>query len=186
MKIKCILLFVLIANSFYTFSQSYTIDTTHIHMETNNVLIADLSDNTYYNTFEMCEVSWRVVKDSMPQEWDFSFCFPNCYDIGVTSANNTFLANEQVYLNGHVYPNNKQGEGILELEITTNSTQIDTVTWTAKVVSISSVNNYINDSRSEIANIFDLNGRSVNSYKKNSVYFIEYVNKRRQAIYIID
>ena len=62
----------------------------------------------------------------MPNEWEFSICFPSCYDSGVTSGTSNFSASTNQYLNCHFYPNNTAGQGVVKMEITTNLTARDT------------------------------------------------------------
>ena len=45
----------------------------HEHVRTP--LLPDISINTFYNTYDTCEVSWTVIKDSMPSNWGVSFVF---------------------------------------------------------------------------------------------------------------
>ena len=119
------------------FGQSYSIDQHNLQMN-GNANDPNISINTYYNTLDTCIISWNIIQRSVPSEWDFSICFPYCYAIGLTNSQNLISPNEQVYLNCHIYPNNMVGNGIMQLEITTNNLHKDTVTW---IVSVSSVSN---------------------------------------------
>ena len=36
---------------------------------------ADLTANTYYNTIDNCDVSWNIIKDSMPSGMGVFYLF---------------------------------------------------------------------------------------------------------------
>ena len=80
---KKLLLFLIIV-PMIGFGQTHSIDKYSMQMS-GNTLDNDISVNTFYNAFDTCNISWVIIKDSMPLEWDFSFCFPDCYAQGVTS-----------------------------------------------------------------------------------------------------
>ena len=109
------ILLILICVPFIGFGQQpYVINQYNLEMSgnTNN---NDISNNTYYNTFDTCIISWNIIKDSMPSQWDFSFCFPDCYGLGVSNAQDFFFANEQIFLNCHMYPNGQAGTGCINI-----------------------------------------------------------------------
>ena len=110
------------------FSQTHSIDNTNLQAS-GLPTDFDITKSTFYNAYDTCEVSWVLINDSMPAQWDISFCFPACYPIGVTSAQDTFMPTAKVYLNGHFYPNLVAGEGYMQMQITTNSNFVDTITW---------------------------------------------------------
>ena len=49
----------------------------------------DVAVNTYYNALTAVEVGWNVLDVQIPDGWEYSFCFPNCYPIGVTQASSS-------------------------------------------------------------------------------------------------
>ena len=69
--------------------------------------------NTYLNTLAL-QISHQIITDSLPTGWDFktaSTCNPiNTYFTDVIS----FESDTSIYLNGHFYPNNISGEGLLK------------------------------------------------------------------------
>tara|TARA_B100001142_G_scaffold322339_1_gene370403 strand:- start:6314 stop:6781 length:468 start_codon:yes stop_codon:yes gene_type:complete len=134
----------------------------------------DISINTYYNASDTCSISWNVIKDSIPLQWEFSFCFPNCYAIGVINSQNLIYPNEQVYLNCHIYPNGQEGIGIIQIEITTNNLYKDTVTWTGSVSSISSMYNVnlIDFDNIEPIKIIDIFGRVTKENKNEPLLYL--------------
>ena len=109
-------------------AQTHSIDNQDIILE-GLYDSADISDNTFYNAFEDVDVNWEIIELSGPSEWQYSFCFPSCYDIGITEGESTFTGGSQQLLNGHVYPNNTPGYGLVKMKITTNALSADTVTW---------------------------------------------------------
>ena len=166
------------------FCQTHSIDNKNLHM-TGVFSDHDISSNTYYNTIDSCNISWNIIKDSVPSQWEFSFCFPYCYIVGVTSGQDNFSPNEQLYLNCHIYPNGQAGDGIIQMEIITNSIHKDTITWNATVNSIAYLDevNLLNDSY--IDQIYDIFGRRVDVIQNSGVYIIEYNNNIRKKIHYI-
>ena len=129
------ILFILLLAPMISFGQTHTIDNYNITL-TDNVSVNDFYENTYYNALDSVEVSWQIVTNSMPNNWDYSICFPMCYSIGVDNSNSNFNSDTQQYLNCHFYPNNTAGTGIIKMEITTHKKDddsflyVDTVSWT--------------------------------------------------------
>ena len=56
------------------FGQTHSIDKKNMSMS-GTPSLPDISINTFYNTYDTCEVSWTVIKDSMPSNWGVSFVF---------------------------------------------------------------------------------------------------------------
>tara|TARA_B110000003_G_C16504801_1_gene478837 strand:+ start:40 stop:600 length:561 start_codon:yes stop_codon:yes gene_type:complete len=158
-----------------SFSQTHTIDETTINI-TSNSNVNDFFKNTYYNAFDSVNVEWEIVENTMPIQWSFSNCFPNCYNPGVLSGSSTFSAGSQQYLNCHFYPNNTSGTGVVKMKITTNQTYIDTVTWIGVAESISSFNQIIDNSNNKISKIIDYNGRILNQKTPNIPHIVIYEN----------
>ena len=110
--------------------QTHTIDNDTLHI-VGYASDNDVAVNTFYNAVTEVEVAWNVLDIQIPDGWEYSFCFPNCYPIGVTQSTSAFPANSQQYLNCHVYPNGIPGSGTIQLLIETNELHQDTVTWVA-------------------------------------------------------
>ncbi|MGB1932037.1 MAG: cupredoxin domain-containing protein [Flavobacteriales bacterium] len=136
--------------------------------------VSDFYQNTYYNALEACDISWQIVEAEMPNEWEFSICFPSCYDSGVTSGTSNFSASTNQYLNCHFYPNNTAGQGVVKMEITTNLTARDTVVWIGTAVEPINLETYYLSNTDEIEGIYSLDGRKVNQILTNSSVFIRY------------
>ena len=146
-------------------SQTHSIDTMNLEM-VGTTSFNNISNNTYYNTNDSCDVSWSVIDTYMPAAWEFSFCFPNCYNIGQLSGQDNFTPNEQIYLGCHFYPNGIAGVGTIKLEIITNGVYKDTVTWNGIINSITTIDEENMSKNAEIHKIFDFFGRSINSIQK--------------------
>ncbi|MDC3104072.1 plastocyanin/azurin family copper-binding protein [Flavobacteriales bacterium] len=136
--------------------------------------VSDFYQNTYYNALEACDISWQIVEVEMPNEWEFSVCFPSCYNPGVMSGTANFSASTNQYLNCHFYPNNTVGQGVVKMEITTNSNTIDTVVWIGTAVESINLETYHLFNTNEIEGIYSLDGRKVDQILTNSSVFIRY------------
>lgn len=183
-KIKKIFL-VLIAFPAILFSQTHSIDDMNLEM-IGNASFNNISINTYYNTFDFCDVSWNVVDVSIPAAWEFSFCFPNCYNIGHANGQDNFIPNEQIYLGCHFYPNGIAGNGTIKLEIITNGVHKDTVTWNGTINSITAIDEEYISKDAEIHKIFDVFGKSHNLIQKNQPLLYLYDDGKVEKRIIID
>ena len=164
------LLLILLCLPMIGFGQIYSIDQHNLHMY-GNTNDNDISINTYYNPLDTCNITWNIINDSLPSQWEFSICFPICHLIGVTNAQDIFFPNQQVYLNCHIYPNGQSGEGVIQMEITTNNQYKDTVTWTGSVSSISFVDE-LNHKNRELIKTVNLLGRGTKGTKNEPLFYI--------------
>ena len=164
-----------------SYSQSHSIDDNNL-FQTGPFDEFEISQNTYYNSYDTCYVNWQIIKRIMPVEWEISFCFPNCYPIGIISSQHTFLPNQQGYLNCHVYPNQVTGEGEIEMRIITNSNIIDTVKWNFLVTNLTAINNFNHDNSStSLYDIYDFTGKLVLDLQRGHTYIIKYRNRNMQS-----
>ena len=168
------LLFILLCLPMIGFGQSYSIDQHNLQMY-GNANDPDISINTYYNTIDTCIISWNIIQRSLPPQWDFSICFPYCYAIGLTNAQNLISPNEQVYLNCHIYPNNMAGNGIVKMEIITNNLHKDTVTWIVSVSSVTNTNQFkvIDFNKMQPFKVIDLSGRETKQTNQPLFYIYD-------------
>ena len=164
------LLLILLCLPFIGFGQTHFIDQNNLQMY-GNINDADISINTYYNTSDTCIISWNIITDSLPSQWDFSICFPSCFAIGVVSSQDTILPNEQSYLNCHMYPNGQLGNGFVQMEITTNSLYKDTISWTGSISNISSLQEQ--NKNKELIKVTDLLGRETKQTNKPLLYIYD-------------
>lgn len=165
---------ILIIFSSYAFSQTHSIDQVFINL-TDDCNVSDFYGNTFYNAYDTLDISWQIIESTMPSQWSFSNCFPNCYNPGVTYGTNNFLPNSQQYLNCHFYPNNTAGTGIVKMEIVTNQQFIDTVTWIGVATSSASIDEGLYDpkSNSELM-IFDVTGKRIDDFLINKLNIVIY------------
>ena len=98
------------------FSQTHSIEDLVVELS-GNASNSDFSNNTYYHAYDSCDISWRIISDSIPDGWLFSFCFPICYSPGISLASHVFSNNSVQYLNCHIYRNNIAGSGLIYMEI---------------------------------------------------------------------
>ena len=150
--------------------QSYSIDQYNLQMYGNSN-DADISINTYYNTLDTCIISWNIITDSMPSQWEFSICFPTCFNIGITSGQDFFNPNEQAYLNCHMYPNGHVGDGVVQMEVITNNLHKDTITWLGSISNTSFVIEHI--SNRKLFKITDLLGRETKLTHQPFIYIYD-------------
>ena len=136
--------------------------------------VTDFYQNTYYNAIEECDVSWKIIETQMPNEWEFSICFPNCYNPGINNGTSSFPAGTNQFLNCHFYPNNISGQGVIKMEITTNLTVKDTVIWIGTALEPANLGTYYNSNSEKIEGIYSLDGRKVDQILTNSPVFIQY------------
>ena len=130
----------------------------------------DFYQNTYFNADEELEITWEIINTDIPNEWEFSICFPECYPIGTINGSNEFIANSNNYLNCHVYPNNTAGYGLIQMAIITDGLFVDTVSW------IASANEALmipeNVYAKQLINITDGLGRKVNQLTNQILFHI--------------
>ena len=107
----------------FLFSVSVFGQNTYHSIEQNEIILQgsssdnDFYQNTYYYAFEDLAITWEIINSDIPNEWDLSICFPECYQIGTINGSNEFIANSNNYLNCHVYPNNIAGSGLIQMEL---------------------------------------------------------------------
>ena len=164
------ILLILLCLPMIGFGQTHFIDQHNMQMY-GNVNDADISINTYYNTFDTCSVSWKIITDSMPSQWEFSICFPSCFLIGVTSSQDLILPDEQAYLNCHMYPYGQVGNGVIQMEITTNNLYKDTITWIGSISNISFITEF--NKKRKLIKITNLLGRETKQTNQPLFYIYD-------------
>ena len=162
------ILAILLSLSITGYTQTHSIDTLNLEM-IGTTSFDNISANTYYNTFDSCAVSWSILDISVPNSWQVSFCFPNCYSIGQSSGQEDFVPNQQIYLGCHFYPNDEAGFGFVKLEIITNEIFKDTVTFNGIINPITEINDKILLKDKKVKQIYDVFGRNVFSQKKDQI-----------------
>ena len=137
---KLISIFSFVIISFGFFSQSFFVGDNLVSIE-GDASNESIANNTFLNATASDVLQWTIVDASIPQEWEFSNCFPNCYDIGVTSGTLEIIEGESYYLNCHVYPNNTPGEGSITMQIISGDGTTELVSWQAIAGSASLIEN---------------------------------------------
>ena len=184
MKISLSFIFILLMMFGYTHAQlSFNVDDNTITIEA----CTDCSgpaNNTYLNAFSNGTLSWTIVDTDLPEAWDFSICFPNCYDIGVTSGVLSINSDQQYYLNCHVYPNEFAGEGSITMEITDNNGTTEQVTWNAIIGSAGLLENILNQEQIKIQAIYTMQGQRIAELLKNQLQIVVFSDNTRKQIFI--
>ncbi|MAW30823.1 MAG: hypothetical protein CMD15_02820 [Flavobacteriales bacterium] len=164
-------LLIIFCIPFIVFGQSHTIDE-HLIQMTGTTNDADLTENTFYNAQDTCYISWNIINDSMPNGWDYSICFPDCFPIGITNGQDIFYPNVSEYLNCHMYHYGTPGFGIVEMEITTNNQVIDTIKWTGTVDVFTSTNSIYSNKNKEIVNIINIVGKQTKISQNSFLIYV--------------
>ena len=105
-------------------------------------------------------ISWEIVVDSIPSNWDYSICFPNCNPIGVSSGQLTISDGNSYFLNGHFYPNNTPGSGFITMKIS-DSVTTKFVSWYGTASSTSSLIEFNALKKPILLKVTDLLGREI-------------------------
>ena len=168
------LLLILLCLPMIGFGQIHSIDQHNLQMY-GNTNDNDISINTYYNSLDTCSISWNIIKDSLPSQWEFSICFPLCYVVGIVNSQNLIYPNEQTYLNCHMYANGQSGSGIIQMEITTNNLYKDTVTWMGSISNILSNDqlNVIDLESTGLIKLVDIFGRKTKQTNQPLFYIYD-------------
>ena len=185
MKKLVAFIFVLTISCAYTFAQSFNVDQNTIAIDA----CTDCSgpaNNTYLNAFTNSTLSWTIVDTDLPEAWDFSNCFPNCYDIGVTSGVLSISSGQQYYLNCHVYPNDVAGEGSIIMEITDNNGTTEQVTWNATIGSAGLLDNILDEEQIKIQAIYTMEGQRIPELLKNQLQIVVFSDNTRKRVYILE
>ena len=172
MKQTLLIAFTIISLS--SISQSFTVQDNNMSLSgqyTDN----DFSKNTFLEALLDDSLTWEIVVDSMPSTWEFSNCFPNCYNIGVTSGDLVVLNGQSYYLNCHIYPNNTAGEGLITMKISNGAGTTEFVTWHGIAGSVGIIDDFFNN-KDKIKRIYNLNGQIVKYLKPNTIYIVELQN----------
>lgn len=181
LMIKLLFLISFAFISFGFFSQSFSVDDNLVNIE-GDATTQSIANNTFLNASSSDALQWTIIDASIPQEWEFSNCFPNCYNIGVTSGSLEIMEGESYYLNCHVYPNNTPGEGSITMQITSNDGTTALVTWQAIAGSASLIENAL--SQKEIKGYYSREGKKLSEPLKGSIMFVVFLDGTSQQIFI--
>ena len=185
MKRFTIFAFILLTVQSFATAQIFNIDQNIVNIEACTACAGPAS-NTTLNALEDAVLNWLIVDTDVPVGWDFSICFPNCYEIGVTSGVLNITSGEQYYLNCHVYPNEIAGEGSITMQITDNNGTIEEVIWNVLIGSAGLFENILNQDELTIQAIYNLQGRQIPELMKNQLQIVVFSDNSRKQLYIID
>lgn len=185
MKRIIISAFILLTVQSYTYAQSFNVDQNIVDIDACTACTGPAS-NTYLNALSNATLSWSIVDTDIPEGWDFSNCFPNCYEIGVTSGVLNITSGQQYYLNCHVYPNEIAGEGSITMQITDNNGTIEVVTWNAIIGSAGFIDNILDEDELTIKAIYNLQGQQIPEILKNQRQIVVFSDNSRKQVFIAE
>ena len=180
---KLISIFSFVIISFGFFSQSFFVGDNLVSIE-GDASNESIANNTFLNATASDVLQWTIVDASIPQEWEFSNCFPNCYDIGVTSGMLEIIEGESYYLNCHVYPNNTPGEGSITMQIISGDGTTELVSWQAIAGSASLIENHLNQKK--IKGYYTLEGKEISEPLIGALMFVVFEDGTTQQIFITE
>ena len=183
MKLFFPFLFILLIFQSHTYAQSFNVDQNIVDIDACTGCTGPAS-NTYLNALSNTMLSWSIIDTDIPEGWEFSNCFPNCYAIGVTSGVLNITAGQQYYLNCHVYPNEIAGEGSITMQITDNSGTVEEVTWNAIIGTAGLIDNILDQDELTIKAIYNLQGQQIPELLKNQLQIVVFRDNSRKQVYI--
>ena len=167
------------------FAHSFSVDDNVVTLNGRSTDVS-IANNTFLNALSSETLQWLIVDASIPEGWEFSNCFPNCYDIGVTSGSLEMLEGESYYLNCHIYPNEIPGEGSVTMQILDNIGTVEEVTWQAVVGSANLIENYLDANEKEIKSIYTMDGKMVSELLINQLQFVVFSDGTSKQLYITE
>ena len=185
MKKNVLFVFILLTIQSFATAQSFNIDQNIVNIDACTACTGPAS-NTNLNALEDATLNWLIVDTDIPEGWEFSNCFPNCYDIGVTSGVLNITSGQQYYLNCHVYPNEIPGEGSITMQITDNNGTIEEVTWNAIIGSAGLLENIFDEDELTIKSIYNLQGQQIPELLKNQRQIVVFSDNSRKQVFIIE
>ena len=162
-------------------SQSFNVDATNISIDACTEC-ASPANNTYLNALSDETVYWSIIDVNIPEGWEFSNCFPNCYPIGTTSGDLNITSGQQYYLNCHIYPNEIMGEGTITMQISDNKGTVEDVTWSVFIGSASLFEAQLN--QKNIRGYYTLEGKEISEPLKGVLMFVVYEDGTSQQIFL--
>ena len=167
------------------FGQLFTVDDNYIEFSGLSS-DAEFSANTYLNTLADINISYQIITDSLPTGWDFQNCFPTCNPINTYFTDViSFESDTSIYLNGHFYPNNIPGEGLLRMELEANhGTFVDTVSWRGIAMEETSIRDFLNNSK-KIKRITNIKGQEIKNLNNENIVIITDQNNVSTIYYIL-
>tara|TARA_B110000467_G_C18229181_1_gene427614 strand:+ start:294 stop:842 length:549 start_codon:yes stop_codon:yes gene_type:complete len=178
-------IFLILLLPFLASTQVFTIDDNYIEFS-DNYNLSNFSANTFLNTLADLTISYEVIVDSMPSGWDFQNCFPTCYPINTYSIDPiSFPADSSVYLNGHFYPNNIIGEGLIVMELSAqHGLYLDTVSWRGEaVMGLDLEEGFFYNSN--FKTIHNIGGQVVKDFSCGNIFVVVFEDNTTKTYYVI-
>ena len=144
-------------------SQNFTLQNDSIYLSglyTNNDFDASTNLDAHVNG----SISWEIITDSTPSNWDYSICFPSCHSIGVSNGILNISDGNSYFLNCHFYPNNTPGPGFITMKIS-DSITTKFVSWYGLATTASSLVELNQLNKPSLLKITDLLGRETEPVK---------------------
>ena len=160
---KKLLVTISILTCFSIQAQNFTLQEDSIYLSglyTNNDFDASTNLDAHVNG----SISWEIVTDSIPSNWDYSICFPSCHSIGVSSAILNISNGDSYFLNCHFYPNNTAGTGFITMKIS-DSVTTKFVSWYGLATTASSLDELNQLNKPILLKTTDLLGRETEPVK---------------------
>jgi hypothetical protein len=165
----------------FTFSQSFNVDDTDITIDACTGCVS-AANNTYLNALSDETVYWSIIDVNIPEGWEFSNCFPNCYPIGTTSGELSITSGQQYYLNCHIYPNEIMGEGTITMQISDNKGTVEEVAWSVFIGSASLFEAQLD--QKNIRGYYTLEGKEISEPLKGALMFVVFEDGSSKQIFI--
>ena len=177
--------FILLLLPFLANSQMFTVENNYIEFS-DDYTVDNFSANTFLHTLADISISYEVIVDSMPIGWDFQNCFPTCHPINTYSIEPiVFQADSSVYLNGHFYPNNIIGEGLIVMELSAqHGLYLDTVTWRGEAVMELELEEILFNN-SNIKTIHSISGQVVKDFSFGNTFFVTFEDNTTKTYFIL-
>ena len=170
---------------FFAYSQIFIVENNYIEFS-DDYTVDNFSANTFLNTLADISISYEVIVDSMPLGWDFQNCFPTCHPINTYSIDPIeFPADSSVYLNGHFYPNNIIGEGLIVMELSAqHGLYLDTVTWRGEAVMELELEEML-FKNSNIKTIHSISGQVVQDFSFGNTFLVTFDDNTTKTYFIL-
>ena len=170
---------------FFAYSQIFIVENNYIEFS-DDYTVDNFSANTFLNTLADISISYEVIVDSMPLGWDFQNCFPTCHPINTYSIDPiVFPADSNVYLNGHFYPNNIIGEGLIVMELSAqHGLYLDTVTWRGEAVMELELEEML-FKNSNIKTIHSISGQVVQDFSFGNTFLVTFDDNTTKTYFIL-
>ena len=97
----------------------------------------------------------------------------------------SFESDTSIYLNGHFYPNNIIGEGLMIMELSAqHGLYLDTVTWRGEaLLEVDLEEDFFNNS--SIKKIHTIHGQLVKDFSDGNIFFVTFEDNTTKTYYVV-